>query len=333
MEEFSNVTQTPIRTMIRRLVPLIILPLLAARTVMAWGPEGHRTVASLALELLEKNKPDAAAKVKQILEGESVEDASIWPDDVRPNRIASRSGRFANTEVGKAFNSAHPDNPQWHYVDLPLDSKSYGSDKRFIRENDIVATLVKCIDVLEGRSDFMTKHEAMRFLLHLGGDVHQPLHVASGVFKFDADGRATIITDPEEAAGHPEGNDSGANKILLEKNLPLHKYWDENVVSLNADNEAELAKKLRDRVAAFKSSNQGPARDWPANWATDSIGISRQIYGELKFGKRFPRTGNYWTLYINFRSETKEKFVTLAAGQLVKAARNLAELLAAMDLK
>ncbi|MCE9520576.1 MAG: S1/P1 nuclease [Verrucomicrobia bacterium] len=330
---------------LRLLLPTVIVVLTCSRA-FAWGQEGHRTIAALALEHLQKSNPAAAAKVKEILGNESVEDASIWPDDVRPNRIPSRSGRFANTDEGKAFNTAHPDNPAWHFVDLPLGSKAYG-DKRFTKENDVVQTLVKCIDVLEGRSEFMSKHDALRFLLHMGGDVHQPLHAACGFFKFDAEGRATLISDPDEAAANMDGADSGGNKLLLgsesgatnkspeeaDKRLPLHRYWDEHVVAMNAETEAELAVKLRDRVAAFKPTNTGEVRTWPAQWATDSIGVSREIYAELKYGKRFPRTGNYWTIYLNFQKGTKEKFTDMAAVQLVKATRNLAETLGAIQWK
>jgi hypothetical protein len=312
---------------------LAVFLLLTTAGAFAWGPEGHRTIATLALEHVLKTHPSAAAKVKEILQGESIEDASIWPDDVRPNRIAARSGRFANTEAGKVFNAAHPDNPKWHFVDLPLASKAYGLDKRFSTENDVVATLEKCIDVLEGRTDFMSHRDALRYLVHLAGDVHQPLHVAVGFFKFDGGGVATLITDPDEAAANLAGGDSGGNKLLLQKDLPLHKYWDENLVALNAETEAELAVKLRDRVADFRPANAGAVRTWPAQWATDSIGVSREMYAQLKFGKRFPRAGNYWTLYLNLESGTKEKFTAMAGAQLVKASRNLAETLGAIQWK
>lgn len=318
-------------TMSRRLTHSVVVLLLTCPGVFAWGPEGHRTIATLALEHLQKSNPGAAERVKEILDGESIEDASIWPDDVRPNRIPARSGRFAETEAGKVFNTAHPDNPKWHFVDLPLAAKAYGPDKRFTGENDVVATLVKCIDVLEGRSEFMNKHDALRYLVHLAGDVHQPLHVAVGFFKFDGEGRATLITDPDEAAANMAGGDSGGNKLLLQKDLPLHRYWDENLVELNADTAAKLAVKLRGKVEAFQPANTGAVRTWPAQWATDSIGVSRDLYAELTFGKRFPRTGSYWTLYLNFKPGTKEKFTGMAAVQLAKATRNLAETLAAIQ--
>lgn len=330
---------------IRLMLPALVMAMSCSHA-LAWGQLGHRTIATLALEHLKKSNPAAAAKVKEILGDESVEDASIWPDDVRPNRIKSRSGRFAETEEGKAFNEAHPDNPMWHFVDLPLGAQAYG-DKRFSKENDIVETMMKCIDVLEGRSGFMSKRDALRFLLHLAGDVHQPLHAACGFFVFDENGRARLITDPDEAAANMDGNDSGGNKLLLgsesgatnkspeeaDKRLPLHRYWDEHLVAMNAETEAELVVKLRDRVATFQPTHTGNVRTWPAQWATDSIGVSRKLYAELKYGKRFPRTGKYWTIYLNFQKGTKEKFTGMAGEQLVKATRNLAETLGAIQWK
>lgn len=317
---------------IRFIHPIVVLAM-ACHAALAWGPVGHRTIAKLALERLDHRQPAAAAMVREILEGESIEDASVWPDDVRPNRIASRAGRFASTEAGKAFNAAHPDNPMWHYVDLPLGSRAYGEDKRFTADNDVVATIEKCIDVLEGRSQFMGRRDALRYLLHLTGDVHQPLHVAIGFFKFDGDGRATLITAPDEAAKDLKAGDSGGNKLLLQKDLPLHRYWDEKVVALNAETEAELAAELRDKVEDYKPSATGPVRTWPAQWATESVAVSRRLYAELTFGKRFPRAGSYWTVYVNFKSGAKEKFTGMAAEQLVRAAGNLAGTLGAIQWK
>ena len=49
-------------------------------------------IPSLAIERLQNTNTEVAAKVAKILEGEAIEDAAIWPDDVRPNRIPARSG-------------------------------------------------------------------------------------------------------------------------------------------------------------------------------------------------------------------------------------------------
>jgi hypothetical protein len=307
--------------------------LCAFSNLLAWGPEGHRTIAAVALELLEQKNPAAAAKVKEILAGEDIRDSSIWPDDVRKNKIASRSGRFADTPEGKAFNEAHPENPTWHYVDLPLGVNSYGEDKRFVGENDVVVTIGRCIDVLEGKSEFMSKRDALRWITHTIGDVHQPLHVASGVYRFDADGKSHLITEPDEAAEHPEGRDSGGNKLLLQKDLPLHKYWDENLVAAVAETEEQLASILRKKIEELKEPNAGPVRDWPAKWAMESVEGSRVLFRGFYAGKRFPRTGSYWTLYVNLNKGAKEEWTKIVEMRLAKAAKNLAETLGAIQWK
>ena len=69
----------------------------------------------------------------------------------------------------------------------------------------------QCIKVLETpgkKKTVMTKTQALRTLIHLVGDIHQPLHVSSGYYDFGPDGQATLITDPVKAKGAP--SDQGA---------------------------------------------------------------------------------------------------------------------------
>ncbi|MEI6399590.1 MAG: hypothetical protein WCO71_12545, partial [Pseudomonadota bacterium] len=108
-------------------------------------------------------------------------------------------------------------------------------------------------------------------------------------------------------------------------------YWDENVVAMTAETEAKLAVVIRKKMAELKPANNGPCREWPPQWAMDSAETSRMIYAELRFGKRFPRTGNYWTLYLNLKSDTKEKFRVWGEERVAKAARNLGDLLGAIQ--
>lgn len=316
-----------------RILLAAVLGVSLAPPCYSWGPLGHRTIAKLALERLSQANAGAAAKVREILGGESVEEAAIWPDDVRPNKIAARSGRFADTPEGQAFNAAHPDNPMWHFVDLPLGVSSYAADKRFTPENNIVVILGKCIDVLEGKSDFMSRREALRYLLHLTGDLHQPLHVAVGYYKFDGGGEATLVTDPNQAAEIIKESDLGGNKLLLSKEMPLHKYWDENLVEMVGENEGKLVAALGPRIAGLKPANSGPVREWPARWAQESAAASREMYQGIHFGKRFPPRGNYWTIYITLKPEAKEQWPKLAAARLAAATKNLADLLGAIQWK
>ncbi len=59
----------------------------------------------------------------------------------------------------------------------------------FTRANDIVQMIQQCIDILEAETEspHFTRLQALRWLLHLVEDLHQPLHVASGYYSTAAD--------------------------------------------------------------------------------------------------------------------------------------------------
>lgn len=305
-----------------------------ASTALAWGPEGHKAIARAAMEELEKANPVAAAQVKEILGSESVAEASVWPDEVRTSR--SHSGALAKTVEGKDFNATHPDNATWHFVDLPLGVKSYAQDERFQEKHDVVQMIGLCAQVLEGKSDFLPKKQALRCLIHFVGDLHQPLHVGSGYFRFDADGGATLLTDPDEAAGRGASKDNGANKLMLssdfkmDKKLNFHRYVDENLVTVVAPDEDQLTEVLRRDLAAVPLS-KGPWKDWPAQWAQESVESSRVLYDGLTFSKRYPKTGTFWMIYVKWEPGAEEKMRNVVEKRLTLAARHIADLLAAIQ--
>jgi hypothetical protein len=92
----------------------------------------------------------------------------------------------------------------------------------------------------------------------------------------------------------------------------------------------QLSDVLRRDVAKLPAG-KGGWKDWPAQWAEDSVVASRIIYGELLFSKRFPKTGKYWMVYVNLKQDSKEKYVKLAEEQLAKATRHLADVLEAIQ--
>lgn len=293
----------------------------------AWGPEGHRAIARVAMEELEKVNPAAASHVKEILGGESVEDASVWPDEVRTGR--THSGALAKTQEGKDFNAAHPDNAMWHFVDLPLGVKSYAQDKRFQGEHDVVQMVGICARVLEGKSDFLTKKQALRCLIHFVADMHQPLHVGSGYFKFGTDGKAELVIDPDEALEEGVSKDNGANKLMQDKKLNFHRYVDENLVADVASDVDKLTEVLRRDLVNVPTS-KGAWKDWPTLWAMESVEASRVFYDRLTFGKRYPKSGSFWMVYVNFKPGATEKFEGVVEERLTHAARHLGDLLGAI---
>ena len=116
-----------------------------------WGKTGHRVIGQIAQDNL---TPDALTAVTDLLDGETLATVSTYADEIRSN---------PDYDYYKI----------WHYVNLPLD-KQY-QEVEHTQENVVIA-IEKCISVLKDNS--VSREERvfhLKFLVHLVGDVHQPL--------------------------------------------------------------------------------------------------------------------------------------------------------------
>ena len=134
---------------------LVALTTLAAgSTALGWGRIGHRTSARLCETLL---TPATRSAIRDLLEpGESLADASLWPDEHRRER---------------------PETAPWHYVNVPITEPKY--DARFCqKEGCVVGKIREFVATLKDRMAPLAKRrEALRFLVHCVQDMHQPVHV------------------------------------------------------------------------------------------------------------------------------------------------------------
>src|SRR5688500_17523169 len=149
----------------------------------AWGVLGHEAMARVAQGWLSN---DVRTRVTAILGTNDLAAVALWADHLRD---AQRNrGPLRSDPQAREFNRRFPQNDNWHYVNLPLGTMRYVRTSRFISTNDIVHALNRCIAVLERRSGEMSKQDALRWLVHLVGDIHQPLHVGCGFYRFKPDG-------------------------------------------------------------------------------------------------------------------------------------------------
>ena len=143
-----------------------------------WGAQGHQAVGEVARKLL---TPAARASITAILGNDDLASASTWLDEVR-NLAHHHTGPLKDDAEAKAFNKQHPTNDVWHYVNLPVGYTFYAPDSPFSSPDDVVHAIGAAVDVLEGKSERFTKAQALRILVHLVGDVHQPFHTIAGYF-------------------------------------------------------------------------------------------------------------------------------------------------------
>ena len=252
----------------------------------AWSDLGHQAIALAAEQRLDARTKAAiarAAGMTTYTDG-ALARMSTWPDDIRrlkgfgPSPLGDAEIREA-----EAFMAEFPDHPTWHYVNLPLGRPYPPRPDRYTRPNDVVGALVRCIDVLEGRANTFAKAIALRFLVHLVGDLHQPLHVGSGYFDITDPSRPRLIRDPD--GKRRVVPDLGGNRLAF-PNANLHATWDHGVVvALGTSDPKMLAQSLL-RAGAAGVRLPGDYRSWPRTWASEASRVAAEVaYRPLRFGE------------------------------------------------
>lgn len=274
--------------MLRRLSPLVIFIVSVALSSNAWAwlNTGHRIVAYVAWEDL---TPSTRAKVCEILKlhpryvkdllaeepegmGDEASDryafasAATWPDMVRS---------FSNP-MHAAYN-----HPSWHYIDIPyaIDGQAVpaAGDAPVSGPRNVVEALAKNVaDLKDPNVSGANKAVALCWILHLCGDIHQPLHACS-------------LFSPQ----FPHG-DQGGNAIIVLRDPPypdsrskLHLVWDSLPGDFETrDIEEYIASGLRNdpRYTRARLAAQLNVKDFAA-WANESYQLAIKyayLNGKLK---------------------------------------------------
>jgi hypothetical protein len=310
---------------------LVLTVVLLGRTpAFGWGAEGHKAIGELARQQL-----SAAARkgVIKVLGNDDLAAVATWPDEVK--QAAAGQGPLAHDPEAQKFNSRFPDNKDWHFVNLPLKSPGYTPSAFGAQPHDIVHLINRCITVLEtpsGQKTDLTRKQAVRFLVHLVGDIHQPLHVADGYYRFDAHDNATLVEDPAQAKGLQD--DRGGNDLFFGPgdHDELHGYWDFDLVEKTAGGPEfhQLVAKLQKIPRAADWATGGDYhKDWAKSWANDSLAAAEGAY-HVKFARAHFDGQGHLRIDITMlpsKDGYLQEHVKVAAGHLAKGAGHLADLL------
>lgn len=299
--------------------------------VWAFGDFGHRTVGAIADAQLTS---EARAAIGPLLRsGETLATVATWPDEVK--RAKKNVGPLAHDAEAHRFNEDFPDNREWHYVDLPLDTALYTEGAVGSRLNDIVQTIKRCVRVIESNTILhheMTRAQALRWLVHLLGDFHQPLHLGSGYYQFDAERQAHLITNPQEAAGKDQ--DRGGTLLFYGADEQLHALWDDGLVNVVAKGRSylEVAQDLLTQGHQQAWDGKGSYHEWIDQWAAESIREGKSAYERLVFGAGQFDGGHHelQKITITLPPGYEQDEAKLVEQQLAKAGYRLAAILNAM---
>jgi len=247
----------------------------------AWGDSGHEAVGEIASRRINQHTRQRLLAIMKL--GDTLANMATWAD-----RVKDRMGEHdpdADTDAFMQDMTHNERNREWHFIDLPLNCQSYQACTDFQLPNDIVHLINVCISTLRGQPDPqfpLSKRNALRLLIHFIGDLHQPLHVGVGFIEPTGPNSFRIARNPVFIHEHQLVHDRGGNQLIIDGDRKnLHSFWDSELVRLlmekthQADSR-QLGRFLRNRVAP--GSNwfpHGPMNTWAAQWASDSLRLSR----------------------------------------------------------
>lgn len=195
-----------------------------------WGPTGHRVVGEVAADHLNRQ---ARKAVDRVLGDESMAIASTWMDEIKSD---------------SAYDHTH----EWHWVTIPPGMTYAQTEKN--PNGDLVGTLERLISELkEGRLGSRQETEHLKMLIHLMGDLHQPLHVGTG-------------------------EDQGGNQVEVEwfyEPSNLHRVWDAHMINDSRLSYTEITRAVNHPSGQqIRRWQEGTVRDW----AHEAMELRDEVY-------------------------------------------------------
>ena len=206
------------------MVKILVIYTLLSSFVLGWGKTGHRIVGKIAETYLTKN---AKTQIKKLMGHHDLSRMSNWADEIK----SDPSWKIAN---------------DWHWCTIP-DGELYEKDKHSGKAVEKVNDFISVMKNKKSKKE--DRQIALKFLIHLIGDLHQPMHVGNGI-------------------------DRGGNDIKLKWfNAPtnLHRIWDSDLINLQELSYSEYSDYL------MLNEDRGKIRKWQGDDVLIYIHESRDM--------------------------------------------------------
>ena len=208
---------------------LIFIIIFVAQNLFGWGNTGHRIVGKVAETYLTKN---AKVQIKKLMGHHDLSRMSNWADEIK----SDPDWKHAN---------------DWHWCTVP-DGETYEKGKH---QGLAVEKVKEFTSTLKNKKTSKEEKQiALKFLVHLIGDLHQPLHVGNG-------------------------EDRGGNSVRLKwfgESTNLHSVWDSKLIEYQKLSYSEYANYL------LLDEDRGKIRQWQADslltYIHESRDLRRQCY-------------------------------------------------------
>lgn len=234
------------RNLIRiALLALFAFPGVAAAEPAMWGGDGHRMVCGVAWQRLTSDGRALATRLLGSTDEKTFVDACIWADSVRSER---------------------PDTYNYHFINIPAGAAGMDMDRDCAAPKRCAPWAIVHFGRVLGnaKADRTARVEALKWVLHFVGDLHQPLH-----------------------AGRP--GDLGGNRVMVdffgdrgndERRNNLHSVWDSQMLRRANMRWPDASNHL------FRQIADDEAKSWETlnvtEWANESFRIDEEfVYGKL----------------------------------------------------
>ena len=239
-------------------------------TSNAWGLLGHRIVGQIAESYL---TPTAKKAISKILGTESLAMAANWADFIKSDTTMSYISK-------------------WHYVDVN-GGMSNAEFQAYLKADTIADAYTKLNFLIKELKNKQLSHDKkvmyLRLLIHIVGDIHQPLHV-----------------------GHPD--DEGGNKIKvtwLGTPTNLHSVWDSRLIDFQQLSYTEYTDAINHTTAALRTALQ---KQTLSDWFFQTYEVAQKVYSDIKPDDKLSFQYNY-------------HYIDIVNQQLVRGGVHLAGLL------
>jgi len=165
--------------MIKSVLGTVAVLALFATRAFAWGDAGHMTVAAEAYRQL---SPELKAQVFEVLKAHP--DFEKWSKAYHRNPLIDQAGyvfiRCSTWPDQIRGTSNEFDHPNWHFIDYPLRPPAFAFEPDARPNDNILYGIEQCEKTLgDAKADVRLRAAQMSYLVHLVGDIHQPLHCES----------------------------------------------------------------------------------------------------------------------------------------------------------
>lgn len=209
-------------------IATLLVVCLCVPSALAWGNSGHRIVARLAQENLPE---DVEEQVRTILGQQWMSSVATFPD------------QFRTTQGGGVT-------AEWHFTDIEKTNPDYDAARDCAFDDCVTMRVQRMQQILADKTQKQsTRSDALTFLIHFVGDLHQPFHCATGT-----------LSD-----GSSDRGGNGISVVLEGKNTNLHSAWDSGILGLRQLSDADYVEHLKNDAIGDREPSEfsgGTTVEW-----------------------------------------------------------------------